>query len=89
MFGRRYLYDDELAYIYNVLSKYNRLINLEGIPEPDDLIKLRMEIYDAKSIIKNILGCRKLESYGCVNHFRHSKHVKVKELEELAGSAWT
>ncbi|MEJ2612316.1 MAG: hypothetical protein P8179_20190 [Candidatus Thiodiazotropha sp.] len=88
MFDRHFLYYDELQYIYYVLKKYKELLNQEGIPESDDLIKLRMKIYDAKSIVRNIFSGRRLDSYGCVNHFRHSEHVKVKELEELIGNAW-
>lgn len=87
LLDRPFLCEDELEYIYYVLEKYKQLLDSEGAPDPDELIKFRMLTYDAKDIIRKILGGGKLDSYGCVNHFRHSEHVKVKELEELVGNS--
>lgn len=87
LLNRCFLCEDELEYIFYVLEKFKHLLDSEGTPNPDELIKFRMLTYDAKGIVRKIFGGSKLDSYGCVNHFRHSEHVKVKELEELVGNA--
>lgn len=83
LFTKQFLFEGELQYIYDALRKYEQSMKNTDVPDNEVLVRLRMQLYDAKDILRKILGKRLIESYGYVAHYHYSEHLKVKELEEL------
>lgn len=88
IYGKPYLYDFEIAYLYSVIKKISRFISSEHTPNKEQIIELRMELIPYDSILSLKLNKNEIDRAHSIEHFNQSDFIAFSSLKTIVGENW-